>query len=489
MTTAAAPQPRELLLNAFGRSALATLISGQEARDIDATCGYPEGVTTNDYFEMIDRFGIAKRANSVLPDESWRVPPLVYETEDESEKTPFEVAWDALFQVPGLSPWHYLHRGDVESGKGHFGVVLLGLSDGRPLDEPVVPRAGMKLTFMRVFSQRSARIVKLNEDATSPDFGRPVEYSLTFFDPSISYGPMAHDTGAGGPGGQYPTTVHASRIIHLADQRESSEVYGVPRLRDVYNYLLDLKKVAGGGAEMFWQGAAPGYAIETNPNVIDPALDKESLKAEFDGFRNGLQRMMALEGMTIKSLAPQVADPTPHGMFLIGLICASVGIPLRTFMGSASGQLSADNDTVDFNNRLTRRQTNYLTPMVVLPFAWRLVDLGVLPRPEKVVVDWQDLNNMSEKDKAAISMHRVQALLQYVTSGAEKVMPLTDFLTKIMYFSPDEAAAILKSVRNNADSFTKEVWDDPVQQAQGGSGGAAGTAAKTGISGKRNAQG
>ena len=49
--------------------------------------------------------------------------------------------------------------------------------------------------------------------------------------------------------------VHASRVIHVAEDILDDEVYGIPRLEPLYNYLDDLLKVVGGSAEMFWLDA------------------------------------------------------------------------------------------------------------------------------------------------------------------------------------------------------------------------------------------
>jgi hypothetical protein len=476
-----------LLLNSLtSRASLAAAIAGQEGRDIPTTCGYPETLTVADFHAMIDRNGIAARANSVLPDESWRAAPVVYETEGEADVTAFETAWSGLFQNPNTNPWHYLHRADVESGKGYYGVILLGVADGKSLDQPVIPSPDNRLMFLRVFSQSSVRVKRFHTDPTSPNYGQPAEYVIDFATPDAEFPADADETvSIGTEFRETKATVHADRILHVADNRTNNEVYGVPRLQTVYNYLLDLTKVAGGSAEMFWQGAQPGYAVETHPGVLDPQVDKESLRDEFAGLRNGLQRYIALENMTVKSLAPQVADPTNHVTTQITLVCTSIGVPLRTFLGSEAGQLASETDKDNFNDRLTRRQNNYLTPMVILPFILRLIDLEVLPKPTKIVIDWADLNSMKEKDKAAISMQRVQALLQYVTSGAETVMPLREFLTKIMYFASADADAIIAAVKSGGEKYTEDLW----KQSAEGTGAITDPTKKTGGLGKRNAQG
>lgn len=117
-------------------------------RSIAAECGFPEGTIGVDlYRNMYERNPIAKRVVEVLPHESWQTQPQVYEDEDPEVSTPFEHAWDdlsrnlrggSLYQDEEGSPiWEYLHRVDVLSGIGHFGLILLGIDDGKDLQEPV----------------------------------------------------------------------------------------------------------------------------------------------------------------------------------------------------------------------------------------------------------------------------------------------------------------------------------------------------------------
>ncbi len=125
-------------------------------RDIDAECGYPPstiasgiGALPADLFKMLyDREPVATRVVELLPKESWQVSPLVYETDDPTEETDFERAWDELGQSiadgqswyadeGGSRIWEALFNADKLSGIGHFGIILLGFDDGRNLDQPV----------------------------------------------------------------------------------------------------------------------------------------------------------------------------------------------------------------------------------------------------------------------------------------------------------------------------------------------------------------
>ena len=132
----------------LGRSML-TANPFDPKKDIDADCGYPKtaSITTDNYKDFYDRMAIATRVVEVLPDESWLVQPLVFEDKDPETETEFEKAWEALgknltaqgwFESKEKNPiWEYLHRVDVLSGIGSFGVFLLGVNEGSDLAGPM----------------------------------------------------------------------------------------------------------------------------------------------------------------------------------------------------------------------------------------------------------------------------------------------------------------------------------------------------------------
>src|SRR5690606_25975697 len=153
--------------------------------------------------------------------------------------------------------WHYLERIDILSGIGHYGVLLIGLDDGMELDqpaaglnergEPLPNRPQRKITFLRCFDESLAKVESYETDVTNPRFGQPRFYNLTFADTravSVIQGNTLSVT----------KRVHWSRVVHIADNRTTSEIVGTPRMKDVFNYLYDLSKILGGSAEMFWKG-------------------------------------------------------------------------------------------------------------------------------------------------------------------------------------------------------------------------------------------
>jgi len=250
--------------------------------------------------------------------------------------------------------------------------------------------------------------------------------------------------------------VHYSRVIHIADNRQNSDVYGMPRMKPVFNRLLDLRKIAGGSGEMFWKGGFPGISLEAANPDEDVTFDPEATKEEMDKYMNGLQRYISLVGMTAKSLAPQVADPSNHVDIQLKLIATTLGIPWRVFIGSEQAQLASGQDMKAWNRRINRRRTEYLTPFIIRPFIDRLMEMGALPAVEEYDVKWPDLNTPSDEEKATVGEKQTNALSKYVSTGMDALMPPFHFLTLIMGYSDEEANGILEEAGDRIEELTPD---------------------------------
>lgn len=452
------PQFKELVSNVMSlRSEMFSKLFDPR-RNIDDECGYPSGwVDAREYQALYDREALAHRVVEVMPRESWQVLPSVYEDEAADITTPFEAAWDGLggqlrgegnycHGGAGSLIWEYLQRVDILSGIGQYGVLLIGLDDGAELSQPVQPgQAALHLLFLRCFPESLSPVVQFDANPRSPRFGQPVLYSITLNDPDVLHG--------GGIGLSTATVnVHWTRVIHVADNRTTSEVFGVPRIRPVLRRLLDLQKLYCGSAEMYWRGAFPGYTVESHPQLGgDVIYDETRMKETFENWMNGLQRIMALSGWSMKSLAPQVVDPTAQINAQIEAICIHLGIPKRIFMGSERGELASSQDDAAWNDRLKSRQQSYITPCIIAPFVDRLISMGVLPKPEDgYSIWWPDLTSQSDQERAAVAATATMALGQYVASGVENLVPPMEYLTKILGWTDEEAASILDSAFEKA---------------------------------------
>lgn len=434
-------------------------------RDIDKECGHPETISIDDYNRAYSRGDLATRVVDVYPEESWADDPMVFETED-PEETEFEKAWDTLQKR--FSLFSLLQRADMLSGIGRFGVILLGVDDGQDLSQPVdgINERGEKiggtsaereLLYVRPFDETIVTIQAFETDSQNPRYGLPTKYEIQF----TSDGTLASD--------RMVLSVHWSRVVHIADNRRNSEVYGIPRMQRVFNRLLDLKKISGGSGEMFWKGGFPGFSLETMPDKGETVvLDKVATKEQMESYMNGLQRYIATIGMSVKSLAPQIADPESHIDTQIKLVAAAMGIPWRVLIGSEQAQLASGQDKKTWNSRVNRRRIAYLTPYVLTPFIKRLIDVGILPEPgeEGFQVEWKDLNTPSNEEKAGVAERRSNALSKYVQGGVDTLILPFHYLTLVLGFSDEEANAIIEAAGDDllaVDRNEEDEEEEPVE--------------------------
>lgn len=344
--------------------------SSEQLRDMNKECGYPDDVTLDAIYELYEREGVAQRVVHVYPVETWKTAPTVYDR-DAPEVSPFETAFSKF--VDKFNLWSVLERADKLSGIGSYGIILIGVNDGKKLEQPIsgivddteghvpskmeTPRP-LEVMYLRAFDQKSVTIDKLVNDPSSPRYGRVEYYTIDMTSDIDSFVTATRTTNK--------IKVHWSRVIHLADNLGSSTLAGSPRIKPAYNRILDLIKVLGGSSEMFWKGGFPGISFELQPGMEDFEFDEESFKAEVEAYANGLQRYLRIVGLTAKSLTPQVADPTPQVHAGLDQICITINCPKRIFLGTESAHLASTQDQKTWSDRINGRRMQYAVPYLSL---------------------------------------------------------------------------------------------------------------------------
>lgn len=466
-------------------------------RNLNEECKYPDPVTLDHLYEMYGR-ELGNRVVSVESEATWETEPELRENE-EPRNTPFEDKWEELAFRVGL--FHYLERVDRLSGIGRFGVLYIAFNDGNDPKTPVpgIDRNGrqdkrtldpdLDVSFLRAFDERLVRVVMTEQNKKSPRHGLPTQYEILFSGDG-------RDDLVGGVssevGGEW-TRVHWSRILHVADNRDASEIFGVPRQKAVYNRLHDLRKILGGSGEMFYRGAFPGISFEMLPELVaEGEIDNESLQEQVEQYVQGLRRYLSLRGFTAKSLAPQVADPSKHVEEQLRVLCAILRVPMRVFLGAEAGQLASEQDAKAWNKRIGKRKRTYVEPKIVRPFITLLQTVGVLPAVKAYRLVWSDPETVSDKDQADIVMKKATALLQYVSSGAETVFPAREFLMLVFGLSVDQTEMVMRAVEKNKKKYLTPGAKAP-QEPKPGTGAKdpankTGGGARNGMSGKRTAR-
>lgn len=430
-------------------------------RNIADECGYPQSnPSAEEYYHMYHTDPIAARVIELLSKECWQVTPWVYESEEGDEDSEFDVAWEEFLR--GFRPnkswhkdeqgsllWDYFERLDILSGIGRYGVMLLGYNDvaNNDLSQPVRKSPELRLNFIRVFPENLAQIASYETDFNSPRLGLPFTYNLTFNDPREGM------TGLGIA--STTSAVHWTRVIHVPSDGATSpsEFLAPERCRQVLERLLDLRKIYGASAEGYWKACFTLLTAETHPNLgSDPEINELKMKNMFESMMNGLQRTGVLSGMTLKSTAPAVVDPSPHIDKHIEAICVKLGCPVPVFKGYEIGEQASTENRGQWDDRVMKRHHSRCTPLIIAQFVDRMIEYGILPEPEGYHIEWPDLSETSEETKAKVSLTIMQAISQYVGSGAHVLMTPFDFFSRVLNWPDDISQGVVDSAMDSLES-------------------------------------
>lgn len=431
MTELDAQHRRALLLVAStlsSRLALARALQGQTAyegdRDYYEVLGYPKSIGIENYTQRYERQDIAARVVDIPAFDTWKKPPKV--SEEDKEDTAFIQAWIEL--VRRLKVWSILSRADRLSGIGRYGIIFVGLKDNsedpaEPLNTKALGDA-KDVLYYRPFSELRAMIKEWDDDTQSPRYGMPNMYEIRVEDDKDNI------------------TVHHTRIIHLADGKLDSEVYGTPRLRSIYNLLDDMIKVVGGTAEATWLNMRPGMTISPIQGYkwANTPEKKQEFLEEVDRYAHDPLRILRLIGMQADQIGmAEIMDPSGPFGSILSLMAASTSIPQRVLTGSAAGELSAaKEDTRQWAQFISNRQINYAEPEVLRPFIDYHIKYGLLPAPADGLDaydigtldpdggrSWPSLIELSEQEQADATNRKASAV-KHLANPLTLTLPLTE---------------------------------------------------------------
>lgn len=361
-------------------------------RDVYTSLGYKESLDIADYRLQYERGGIASPIIEAKAHATWRGFGDVIETEDPEQETEFEKAWIELNQR--LNIWPTFMHADVLAGLGRYSVIFLGAPG--TLDQPLTTLRPKELVQLHTFAEDEAMLH--NDDfewnTASPRFAMANFYRINRLSKN----------------GKTDLKVHWSRCIHIrAEGVPNGILFGPPRLRAVWNYLDDLVKVVGGGAESFWVRANQGYVFNMDGAATVSEPQKKEMADQLDEFVHGMRRMLRLKGVEAKTLGSDVADFSQPVTSIVSLISSVTGIPQRILLGSERGEQASTQDRENWADRIDDRRDQYAHPFIVRPFVERLIELSTLPQPKEYKTAWPDQESLTEGEKADLVVKMTKA--------------------------------------------------------------------------------
>ncbi len=436
-------------------------------RDLYDSLGWIKNPNFKDFQTWASR-GLGKIINDIKPKATWNgeirltvpEPELEENAKEAGEPHPLEKAWAKLSKDHRIT--EKFLRADKAAGIGNYSIIFMGFNDSSS-DEPKNPVEGssLKLLSLKIFKQNNAPVKSVNVDTSSEKFGEVKSYSIGNIidsnDRNIETGTSSVVEGSvtriidftnedGEALSSTDMIVDASRVVHIAEDLLEDDIYGTPRLLAVLNYLQDYEKITGGSGEMFWRGALPGwiFAIDDDSDYEEnDDTQKEQFENEVDQMLYTLRRYVRMQGITPHSLAPQVADPTPHAKVQIDAISGTTEIPNRVLMGSERGELASSQDVNSFNGVIDgRRRTD--AERWVRDMVDKLMAYGVLPEADEYIVEFPELSKQDGEKMSKIALNYANAFRSYkMTPGLDQDITFEDFLITFAKLPEDLARKIV----------------------------------------------
>lgn len=378
-------------------------------RDLWAVFGYNRNLRVIDLYAKYTRQDVAKTIVEAPADALWTRPPVLLADE------PFMAAWKELNQR--IDVWNIINRIDYTLGFSRFGIIVVGLNDGKPLDQPATP--GSQVLYLQPYSELGVTISDYDSNVASPRFGLPQFYQISINET---------EQGQAGRTLSVPRVAfkaHHTRVIHIADNVVEDIVFGRPRLEPVYNLLDDLLKVVGGSAETYWLTANRGMQMNVDKDMKLDASDAADLEDEVDEYVHNLRRFIRTRGVEITELGARVASSRDPVETIMSLISATSRIPKRLLMGSEAGQLASEQDRANWAERVDERRRKFGVPRVIAPLIATMNAIGALPRPVDLKVEWPSAFILAPLESAQTSAQKARSAANLLKVLVEK----PDFIT------------------------------------------------------------
>jgi hypothetical protein len=195
-------------------------------------------------------------------------------------------------------------------------------------------------------------------------------------------------------------TIHASRIIFAAEGADNGWIYGIPALESVFNSILDLRKVSGGGAEGFYKNASQTtvLGVDDMESALANSGKLQEFAEQYDEFvRSRMRRAMWTPGMTAQTLESNLITPEMFYNVCLQDVAAGSGIPSNFLVGKQTGRLASEDDSRNFLTDMMSRRHVYCSDLVERTLEW-LMRYNVINRAE-YEIEWDDLLARSDNEK------------------------------------------------------------------------------------------
>ncbi len=365
-------------------------------RNYNTLYGYPDKPSYEYFYDIYRRSGFGHIIIDKVVKSCWRDTP-----ECKIDNSPVLEAEIQMLEDIGF--FKGVEKADILNRIGGYSVLLLGLNDGEEANKPV-NRGGIDAEniYFNAYGRNNITVSKYDMDQSSPRFGMPEIYALTFDnrDNDIGISSRKNNTIA----------VHHERIIHLSETALENELLGMSYLEPIVNSLIDVIKVRGGAAESFFKNSRQKFGLSTKDNDALDEDAREALQAEAEAFQNEQRDFMRLMNMDVQEFQSQLTDSQWAWKTAVMEISGYTGIPMRVLTGEGAGQLAGSEDRATLNGLVSDRQKSECTPILKTVLK-RFNEFGIVDSiPESYEVEWPPQEALNTKEQTEINSKKASTI-------------------------------------------------------------------------------
>lgn len=419
-------------------------------RNINKAAGYVDEVNYHNSKERYERQDIAAAIIESYPTSTWKEEPIIH-SDDDDFKEELQKLFDANAQIPlDRSVLHYFKRADILARLGKYAGLFIGWSDAADksdLENEVDPTAIDSLDDVMYLTPIPEPNMKIGDKETNPGderFGKPKRYQIDF----------DHVNGK--------TPVHWSRVIHIAEGVVEDPLEGRHALERVMNRLFDIEKTLAAAAEGAWIGAYPGLQLDIDKD-LHGMVDTADLETQIEEYKNEMRRVIKTWGTDVNELEGRVINPANIVDTNVNMMAGALEIPKRKLIGSERGDLASTQDEASWYEKVKERQQSYAEPVIFRPFVDRLGKYGALTVPKSYEVEWPNLFELNDLEKAELKLQIARAIKEGAPMGdTAAVVTPEEFRAKVLEWDPERGSEVSDEVVTDLmDEMEGQFEDEP----------------------------
>ena len=314
------------------------------------------------------------------------------------EKKKFEKEVEKLCKKLRISS--VLKKAGIFASKDGYCLILKGYGDAGNWDAP--PKDPHDLKYLKVIPSKFVEKYKMSKHPTEGDM-QGVEFWYI----------------KGFKGKNESIPVHHSRVIHvMMEMDEVDSPKGVSVIEILYNILFVLENEIWAFGQNAYRvgGGFPVFKVSDMDNPVVKQLEEDyptwHAKRGLIADENIIKDVQFVGSAGVALHPPEYMGP------MIDLLCEECGIPKPVLMGTEAGAVTgSEYNFRSYATEIKAIQKNFWEPMI-RDLLDELMDYGLISSVKDYTVEWEDIIEEDEREKAEI--------LKLKAEAGEK---LTTFLT------------------------------------------------------------